>query len=104
MINGTYRIVMKTLLGEKGGRLTLYEKGRVLTGFMDILGHRNEIHDGVAINGECRFAGEFITPVRTIAFTAEGRADDRSIALQVRAGPLNMDISGELDSGPEKGG
>lgn len=104
MIHGTYRIVLKTLMGRKSGRLTLYENDHVLTGFMEILGYRTEIHDGVLDDGRCRISGEFITPVRTIAFTAEGSVDEKAVSLNVKAGGLGLYLSGEIAADSEKGG
>ena len=97
MINSTYRIVMRTLIGKRYGQLTLYQDENVLTGFIDILRHRNEVYDGEIKNGKCRFSGKFITPVRSIPFMAEGTADEKNISLSVKAGPLEMSISGEID-------
>lgn len=94
----TYRIVLKTLLGKKYGRLTLYESGNMLTGFLEILGHRTEIQDGETADGQCRFSGEFITPVRNIRFNAEGSADNKGISLNVKAGLLDLSISGEAET------
>lgn len=104
MINSTYRIVMRTLIGKKYGQLMLYQDDNVLTGFIDILRHQNEIQDGEIIDGHCRFSGKFITPVRSIPFIAEGTADERNISLSVKAGLLEMFISGEIDADFEKGG
>lgn len=103
MINGTYRIVMRTLIGKKYGQLTLYQEDNVLTGYIDILQHRNEIQDGEIIDGQCRFLGKFITPIRDIPFMAEGTADERNVSLNVKAGPLEMLISSEIDADFEKG-
>ena len=104
MFSSTYKIVMKTLMGMKHGQLTIYENNLVLTGFINILGHQNEIQDGTLINGKCKFSGEFVTPIRTILFTAEGFADEKAISLNVKAGLLDMYISGEIDNVFEKGG
>lgn len=104
MINGTYQIIMRTLIGKKYGQLTLYQDDNVLTGFIDILRHRNEIQDGEIVDGQCRFSGKFITPVRNIPFMAQGTVDERNISLSVKAGALEMSISGEIDAGFEKDG
>lgn len=95
MIHGTYRIALRTLLGNKSGQLTLYENDSHLTGYIDILNHQTEIHEGFIQNEKCFFSGEFITPVRNIPFTAEGQIDQKHISLKVKAGLLDLFISGE---------
>jgi hypothetical protein len=98
MINGTYQIVMKTSMGKKYGRLTLYEKEEGLSGAFDILGHVHQILDGLLNNGSCRFSGEFITPVRNIAYWAEGSVDEKRVYLLVHTDSNEMSISGEIEN------
>lgn len=97
-IDMTYRIVMKTTFGNKSGRLTIYESGNVLTGHIDILGHRTEIKDCKRVDGQCSFSGEFVTPVRNIAFYAQGFVDNKHVSLDVKAGLQYLSISGEADT------
>jgi len=95
MINGTYRIVMRTLLGNRSGQISLFENNNVLTGTIEILNHQTEIREGSIRKGKCVFSGEFITPVRNIPFTAEGKINQKNISLKVKAGLLDLYISGE---------
>jgi hypothetical protein len=88
---------MKTPLGNKNGRLTIYESGSTLTGYIEILAHRTVIQGNEQDNGQYRFSGEFITPVRNIAFYAQGIADAKHVLLDVKAGILDLSISGEAD-------
>ena len=97
MINGTYRIVMKTLMGKKYGRLTLYETENGLSGNMDILGHRNELCGGTLTDGKCRFSGKFVTPLRNISFTAEGNVDEKQVNLLIRTEKFTMPVFGESE-------
>jgi hypothetical protein len=104
MINGTYKIEMKTLMGKKYGRLTLQEKENSLSGDIDILGHDNEIHGVILIDGSCRFSGEFITPVRNIEFLAEGSVDEKKVDLLVHTERYSIPVFGEIEIILEKGG
>ena len=94
----TYRIVLKTPLGNKNGQLQICENGDVLTGYIDILAHRTEIQGSELADGQYGFSGEFVTPVRNIAFHAQGVADDKHVLLDVKAGLLDLSISGEADT------
>lgn len=94
----TYRIIMKTPLGKKSGHLTICESDNVLKGYIDILGHRTVIQDSKLVDGQCRFSGEFVTPVRNITFSAQGTADSEHVLLDVKAGLLDLSISGEAET------
>ena len=98
MIHGTYQVVMKTSMGKKYGRLTLFENEKSLTGNFDILGHDLEIRDGILTDGRCRFSGEFITPVRNIAYWAEGVLDEHGVELLVHTDSYDMSLSGEIEN------
>jgi hypothetical protein len=95
MINGTYQIVMETLMGKRYGELTLHENERFLSGDINILGHDNEIKAGVIIDGICRFAGELVTPIRNIIFLAEGSVNETEVNLKIFTEKNVMSISGK---------
>lgn len=97
MINGTYKIVMKTLLGKKYGYFTLFENKSDLCGSIEIFGHRNKLYKGVFKNEKCRFSGEFVTPVRNIAFSAEGDMDEEKVNLLISTEKLTLPCSGEIE-------
>lgn len=96
MIDGTYQIVMKTLMGRKYGTLFLYEKENVLFGHMDVLGHSNEVRGELLTDGNCRFTGELITPLRTIKIWAEGRIDEKTVDVLVQSDKHSMPVYGEI--------
>lgn len=104
MINGTYRIVMKTLMGKKYGRLTLYETENALTGTIDILGHQNTLSGERLSDGKCRFSGELVTPVRTFIFTAEGEINETQVNILIFTDKLTMSVSGEIEAGNSERG
>ena len=98
MIDGTYKVIMKTLMGKKYGRLTLYENNNILQGSIDILGHINELHDGIISGGRCRFLEEFVTQIRNIAFLAEGDVDESKVNLKIHTEKFTMPISGVIET------
>lgn len=97
-MNNVYKIVMKTPLGKKAGRLAFCVNENLLTGSMEILNHQNDIQGEILPNGKCYFTGELITPVRNYLFTAEGIADEEKINLIVDTKTLKMSITGELET------
>lgn len=103
MINGTYQIVMKTLMGKKYGRLTLYENESRLSGDIHILGHDNIIH-GDILNGRCQFIGELKTPMRNIAYWARGSVDEDKVDLVIHTDQYDMPLFGEIEKKTTEGG
>lgn len=95
MINGTYQIVMETLMGKRYGKLTLHENKKFLSGNINILGHDNEIKAGIVVDRICRFAGEFVTPIRNIIFLAEGSVSEADVNLKIFTEKYIMSISGK---------
>lgn len=93
----TYNIIMITLMGKKYGRLMLCENGDQVTGILDILGHQNMISGTLSPEGQCSFSGELVTPIRNIAFLAEGRASASGINLVLRTNKNVMPVSGEIE-------
>jgi hypothetical protein len=65
---------------------------------MNILGHKNNIQNGKVMDGKFSFTGQFVTPIRTIEYSAVGVANDKDISFDVKAGIMNLYISGEMDS------
>lgn len=98
MINDTYQIVMKTMMGKKYGQLTLYENERCLSGNFNILGHNHEINNGVLVDGKCRFSGKLMTPVRNIDYMAEGSVDEHSVELVIHTDRYKMSLFGKNEN------
>ncbi len=103
MINGTYQIIMKTLMGKKYGRLTLYQKENILSGYIDILGHSNKIQGEILADGSCRFSGIFITPMHRIEFMAEGSIDEKQLELMINSEKYAMPVLGKIETISTKG-
>ena len=89
-----YQIVLSTPMGKRNGQLCLCESDNMLTGYLDILQHRNEIENGNIVKGVYTFSGELVTLVRNIAFIAVGRADNNSVSFHIKADHMEMHLSG----------
>lgn len=93
-----YKIMMKTQMGRKYGELIFLTEGEVLSGSLNILAYRNPFYGGTIRHGKCRFTGEMVTPVRNIAFTAEGMADESSVELDVYTDGGILHITGRKEN------
>lgn len=102
-MTNTYRINMKTPLGERKGTLTVEKNGELLSGYLDILRHREPFAGTVDETGNCRIAGVFITLIRRVSYVATGRISDASLCLQVKEGRNTFELQGEVCSESEAG-
>ncbi len=102
MINGTYHVEMKTLLGEKIGKLTLNENGKTLSGVIDILGHCNELKGKILKNGMCILTGELVTPLRKMAFKAQGAITDKEVDMNLITDRDTLSLKGEIEKDERK--
>lgn len=94
MLDGIYGIQMRTLLGWKKGTLTLRTQGGLLSGVLEILGNRNPIADGIALDNRCRFRGEIRTALGSVAYEAEGEVDGDTLTALSRTSKGDLQITG----------
>lgn len=79
-----YNICMYTPMGEKKGTLTADRRGNLLTGWLNILGHKEPFEGVVDEMGNCRITGFYITLMRHVPYVATGKITTSSIQLQVK--------------------
>ena len=61
--------------------LLIQQEGSCLTGWLEILRHKERIDGSVDENGNCQIKGIFITLLNTVPFVATGRMTDSCIHL-----------------------
>jgi len=89
-----YNVCMYTPLGKKKGTLTAERRGNLLTGWLNILGHKEPFEGVVDETGNCRITGQFITLMRRVPYTATGTITSSSIQLQVKGQRNIFELSG----------
>lgn len=77
---------MKTPLGEKKGILVIEKNGSTLTGWLDIMRHREAFEGTVDEAGNCSISGAFVTLMRRVSYVASG---------QISASALHLRMEGE---------
>ncbi|MGN0986090.1 MAG: hypothetical protein ACI4OU_06295 [Candidatus Enterenecus sp.] len=98
MFKRTYRVLMRTPIGDRWGTMEVQIERNRATGRLNIL-KRTEPFDGsVDENGDCRLTGRLVTLTQTIPYTATGRILPDSLQLRLEGGRHMFPMMGVADS------
>jgi hypothetical protein len=75
MIDGKYKISMKTPMGVKDGFLTFRTTGGALSGILEILGKENPFEGGTVDGDDLKFSGTFQSIMGKTQYDGEGSVD-----------------------------
>lgn len=89
-----YIVCLQTPLGKREGTLVVEKNGQTLSGWLDILKHREPFEGIVDVDGNCRISGEFVTLMRRVHYIAIGQISASSIQLDVRDERNIFELSG----------
>lgn len=76
-----YSITMNTPAGLRYGDLTLNIKQENISGYLDILNHKNRVSGKLLRHGQCELTGVIVSLMRKFKYTAVGKFDSYSIQL-----------------------
>lgn len=79
MIDGKYKISMKTPMGVKDGFLTFKTAGNDLSGVLEILGKENPFEGGSVDGNKLKFSGTFQSIMGKTPYDGEGTIDGDTI-------------------------
>ncbi len=94
LLDGTYAIRMRTLLGTKNGTLTLCADGAHISGVLDILGSQNQITGGTVSGNRYRFCGEMKTALGCVPYEAQGSIEEDALAILAQTAKGDFKITG----------
>ena len=83
MCERIFQITMKVPLGERPGKITWAEDGGSLSGFIEIMGHKNPFSGHLSAEKIIRIEGELVTLIRRIPFTAEGKVESGRLKMSL---------------------
>ena len=83
MCERVFQIVMKVPLGERPGRISWAEDGADVSGFFEIMGHKNPFSGQISAEKIIRIEGTLVTLIRNIPFTAEGRVENGHLKMSL---------------------
>lgn len=79
-----YTITMVTPAGIRHGNLVLNISQKDISGYLDILNHRNPLSGKLLKQGQCELTGMLISLMRQSKYTAVGEFDSYSIQLTLK--------------------
>ncbi len=89
-----YDIRMRTPIGVRLGKMTICRDADRLSGYLDILKHKEPFEGTIDCEGNCRLIGKIITLMRTIHYEAIGKITPDSLALSIADGQYVLKITG----------
>jgi hypothetical protein len=92
-IDGTYKIIAKSPVGDQAGELLFRTENNVLTGYMTALGSKAEIENGKVDGDNFEFTVKFKTPMGTKT-TVTGSVEKNDITGQMKAMMTKIKFSG----------
>lgn len=95
MLDGTYAVQMRTVLGPKSGTLTLNEYDDKLSGVLEIMGSKNPFTEGRLIGDVCMFSGFIRTALDIVPYQAEGRVEGDTINMLYRTSKGDIKLTGK---------
>lgn len=79
-----YSITMNPPAGLRYGNLKLHIKQENISGYLDILNHKNPLSGKLLKQGQCELTGVIISLMRQFKYTAVGKFDPYSIQLTLK--------------------
>ena len=81
MCRRIFQIVMKVPLGERPGRISWQEEDGFISGFFEIMGHKNPFSGHLSAEKIIKIEGTLVTLIRNIPFTAEGKIENGHLKM-----------------------
>lgn len=95
MLDGTYKLSLNTPMGPLTGTITLITNGNNVIGSLETMGTKN-ILTGIKIsNNQCKFSGNFNTPLGKLSYNAVCSINNDILDLDVHTSKGNFKISGK---------
>ena len=94
-----YTITMNTPAGLRYGNLLLNIKQDDISGYLDILNHKNSLSGKLLEHGQCELRGVIISLMRQLKYTAVGKFDSYSIQLTLKERNSSYQLYGTAKTG-----
>ena len=83
MCERIFQITMKVPLGERPGKMRWEEEGGSLSGFLEIMGHKNPFSGQMSSEKIIKIEGTLVTLIRNIPFSAEGMIENGHLKMAI---------------------
>ncbi|MGN0114182.1 MAG: hypothetical protein ACI396_02530 [Acutalibacteraceae bacterium] len=89
-----YNIVMHTPLGKKYGTLFADVTDNTVSGWLDILKHKERFEGTIDSDGNCTISGTIVTLMRSVKYTATGKMTSTAVALKLQGERNVFELTG----------
>lgn len=89
-----YDVCMRTPVGNRLGHMTVCTNAGRVSGYLDILNHREPFDGTIDEAGNCEVSGKIITLMRTISYDAAGTITQGGIKLFIKDDNNVLEITG----------
>ncbi len=99
MTEAIYNIVLKTLIGDKYGKMITRTSNGKIEGIISILNHSEPFCGIIKPDGNCDIKGKIVTLLNTLNFIGTGNINKHFISLNIFSDNNEFKITGTLDAG-----
>lgn len=91
-MDGLYEFNIKSPMGNMKALVKLITNGSILSGYVDVMGKRNEFNNGVVNGNNLSLKGKIATGMMNIQYTIVGnvQGDTLNLAAQTNMGNFNL--------------
>ena len=91
-MDGLYEFNIKSPMGNIKALVKLITNGNILSGYVDVMGKRNEFNNGVVKGNNLSLKGKFSAGMMNIQYTIVGnvQGDILNLAAQTNMGNFNL--------------
>lgn len=97
----TYRIVMRTLIGEKRGSMSVKVQQDKMVGTISLLGHTEPFRGLIDGAGRFVITGKLVSLMYSLKYFAEGAVKGEEIHFLMHADGREFEVNGSLCDGKE---
>lgn len=90
-----YDVRMRTSIGTRFGQMSVARNEDRVSGFLDILRHKEPFEGTIDRDGSCTLQGTLVTLMRTVHFQAVGKILPEKLELSMKDGHHLLEITGE---------
>ncbi len=95
MLDGKYVSSLNTPMGVINGAITLMSKNNNVQGMLEIMGMKNNFQGVRTAENECKFSGNFNTPLGNIEYNATCKVINDNLELLASTNKGNFKLMGK---------
>lgn len=94
MLDGKYTSSLNTPMGAISGTITLMSKNNNVQGILEVMGMKNNFQGIRTSENECKFSGNFNTPLGNIEYNAICKVINNNLELLANTNKGNFKLTG----------